>query len=95
MTKKNKKQLKKGDLVEIFWRDITSCDQWVEKNCVEQFKPKNMMAWGVIVSVDEEQLKVYTMLSADGDSNVASFPIGCLDEVTVLKEYNDFDGFLE
>lgn len=81
-----KTKFKKGDLVVVYWIDITSNDGWMPVQTVEDFTPFNMVSVGWFVNNNDCVVRLAsTVCQNDGTSNVLAIPEAVISKIVLAK----------
>ena len=81
-----KKPLKKGDLVVVYWVDITSNDGWNSVQVVEEYQPFEMASVGWWINDQDGVIRLAsTVCQNDGTSNVLVIPQAVVRDIRPAK----------
>ena len=79
-------KLKKNQLVEIRWSDITSDAAWLKPQISEKYPVVDCLSVGYFLNQDKKLIRISSMINNnDGESDVTVIPLGCVTKIIKLK----------
>ncbi|KKM27142.1 hypothetical protein LCGC14_1577700 [marine sediment metagenome] len=79
-------KLKKNQLIEIRWLDITSDGSWLKPATVEKFPAVDCLSVGYFLNQDKKVIRLSSMVNSnDGERDVTAIPLGCVEKIIKLK----------
>lgn len=78
-------KLKRDDLVEIHWLDITSTTSWKTTEEAETYIAITCHSVGYFLNADEEVIRISDTKNDEGERNVNIIIKGCIKSISKLK----------
>lgn len=79
-------KLKKDEIVEILWADITTEDNWMEEKKASKFLPYICKSVGYFLNEDEDLIRISDTIGVtDTERSINVIPRGCIKSISKLK----------
>ena len=79
-------KLKKDQIVEIIWDDITSENGWIKYEKAEVFPPIRCMSIGYYINETKKLIRISDTVNSLCDRSVLVIPKGCIVKIKRIKE---------
>lgn len=79
-------KLKKDQIVEIIWDDITSDSSWIKDSKAEEYQPVRCMSIGYYCNETKKFIRISDTVNSMLERSVLVIPKGCIFSMKRIKE---------